>query len=78
MKGELRFYKNMTSLWFSFYFGAVFVQLRVGVKSLKYWLFAIFGVQTLGAGVTQDEETSLEQISRQKIVEQIGFLPSYV
>ena len=25
-----------------------------------------FGVQTLGAGVTRDEETSLEQISRQK------------
>ena len=61
MKGELWFYKNMTSLWFSFYFRAEFlVQLRVGGKSLKYWLFAIFGAQTLGAGVTQDEETSLE------------------
>ena len=36
-----------------------------------------FGVQTSGAGVTQDEEISLEQISRQQIVEQIGFLPSY-
>ena len=44
----------------------VFVQLRIRGKNLKYWLFAIFGVPTLGAGVTQDEKTSLEQISRQK------------
>ena len=50
---------------------------RISGKNSEYTLFAISGVQALGAGVTQDEETSLEQISRQKIVEQIGFLPSY-
>ena len=47
--------------------------LRVGGKSIKYWLFAIFWY----SDITQDEETSLEQISRQKIVEQIGFPASY-
>ena len=34
------------------------------IESTDYLLF--FGVLTLGAGATQDEETSLEQISRQK------------
>ena len=34
------------------------------IESTDYLLF--FGAQTLGAAVTQDEETSLEQISRPK------------
>ena len=38
-----------------------------------YLLIIFLGVETSESGVSQDEETSLEQINRQKIVEQIGF-----
>ena len=45
------------------FYAAVYVWQKFEVLIICYAL----GVQTLGAGVTQDEETSLEQNSRQKI-----------
>ena len=50
------------------------MQLRISGKDLKKLIICyFFRVQTLGAGVAQDQKILLEQISRQKIVKQIGF-----
>ena len=57
----------MTSLKFSFSLQSrVFYPAACGWQKSKVLIICYFCVQTSGAGISQDEKTSLEQNSRQK------------